>query len=106
MKLVLAGLALFACCATAQAEAFSRQFFAIEFGMILTAENLCGLSYDAEGIKKYLDKQVPADDIGFPATLRAQIESGKEGMENLVGSEKVAFCLSTERTARKIGILK
>ena len=106
MKLVLAGLALFALGGAVRAEEFSREFFAIEFGTILAAEKLCGFSYDAEGIKQYLDKEVPADDIAFPVTLRTQIESRKEGMDNLVGSEKVAFCLSTERTAKEIGIFK
>ncbi|NKC04266.1 hypothetical protein [Brucella haematophila] len=106
MKLVLAGLALIALSATVHAEEFNAELTAINFGTILAAEEPCGMSYEPAAIEKYVADNVPAEDVGFPATLTRWTRMQKSRVGDMTPSEKVAYCATARQTAAKLGFVK
>lgn len=106
MRLVLAGLTFFALGATVQAEEFNAELTAINFGTILAAEEPCGMSYQPSAIQKYVADIVPAEDVGFPATLTRWTRMQKSRVDDMTASEKVAYCASSRQTAAKLGFIQ
>jgi hypothetical protein len=84
--------------ALAQEDSFE---LAENLGDVLASEDLCGLHYDQDSIRKFIEAHVKADDMGFTPSLKAQTDARREMTWSQ--SEKTAHCAQISRTARAYG---
>lgn len=75
-------------------------------GTVLAAEEKCGLSYDQDAIKAWIDGNVPADDMDFASTLSLMTMGMQSQLDEMSKSSLTAHCRSVERTARKYHFVK
>ncbi len=106
MKLVLAGIALFACCATAQANDLATMQLASGLGSVLAGEEACGLVYDQTAIEKFVSDKVPAGNLNFPGTLNMMVTSSKMELDGMTQSQKTANCTQVKRAAKAYGFIQ
>lgn len=99
MKLVLVGLTLFACCATAQAADKVKPQFVFALGDVLASEQDCNLTYNAQAIESYIKANVPASDIGFAGRLNTATVGAKAAIKEQSASEKAARCAHISNVA-------
>jgi hypothetical protein len=89
---------------TASAQDSSQ--VALSLGNVLASEELCGLHYDQDVIKKYIDSHVRADDMDFIPTLRLMTEGSRYQNQQMSPSTKTAHCEQTTRVARSYGFIQ
>ncbi|QEE22649.1 signal recognition particle [Youhaiella tibetensis] len=73
---------------------------ATALGTVLASEKLCGLSYDQAAISAFIESNVPADDMDFPATLQMMIQGQGYNLKGMSESAKTAHCTQIARTAK------
>jgi len=83
--------------AVAQAESLT---LASELGSVLGAEAACGLKYNQEAIKAFIDAKVRADDMKFPSMLQSLSQGTAYRLKSMSESEKTAYCAQVTRVAR------
>jgi len=103
--LILAPLLIFATVALAAPKRNSTQV-ALELGTVLAAEDFCGLSYDQEMIASYIEKNVAADDMGFPSTLQLLTAGKQSEHKNMSATAKAAHCTQIRRAAKANGFIR
>lgn len=101
---------VFACVAgvsmSAQAFAWSdldRMQVASALGTVLAAEEVCGLSFDQEAVRGFIDEKVPADDMQFPGMLQTMTMGAGHQLDETNGAARAAHCRQVERVARSYG---
>lgn len=77
-----------------------------DLGTVLASEELCGLSYDQNAIAAYVEKRVPADDMGFAGTLDMMTTGAKISLADMSASSKTAHCVQIRRVAKNYGFTK
>lgn len=73
---------------------------AYELGSVLAAEEFCGFKYDQKMIAAFIEKNVPADDMGFAPFLQVTTRGKLSKQKNMTGAAKAAHCAQIERVAR------
>lgn len=105
-RLALAALAL-ACLAAPSAAASTDSFMlANELGTLLAAEEICELAFDQAAIADFIDAKVEADDLGFGAMLRTQVQGSGIMLKDQTASERTAFCTQQRRAAKALGFVQ
>ena len=79
---------------------------ALELGSVLGSEQACGLKYDQEAIRAFIDKRVNADDMGFAGQLDLFTRGAARGFDRMTASAKTAHCAQTSRVAKSFGFIK
>ncbi|WP_236764482.1 signal recognition particle [Agrobacterium tumefaciens] len=103
--LILAPLLMFATAVSAAPEKVSGQI-AVQLGTVLAAEDFCGLTYDHKMIEAYIEKNVPADDMGFPSFLELMTSGRKSKQKKMTPSAKAAHCAQISRVAKANGFIR
>lgn len=79
---------------------------AMNLGNVIASEEYCGLSYDQEAIQSYIQKNVRADDMGFPGSLNLMISGSSYTIKQLSKSAKTAHCAQISRIAKSYQFIK
>lgn len=82
------------------AIAIDRDMLTLNLGAVLAAEKFCGFQYDQTAIQDFIDKNVDADNLGFPSELSAMTSGSKYNQESMSESEKTAHCHQISRIAK------
>ena len=90
----------------AQSQDLKSMRLSNDLGSILASEETCGLSYDQDAIKAFIDKHVKADDMGFANTLGLMTRGTKLELKNMSASAKTAHCAQISRVARTYAFTK
>lgn len=97
----MAFLAVLCATATAASAAPKNSMqVALELGSVLAAEDFCGLHYNQDAIAAFIEKAVPADEMGFPSTLQLMISGSKVEQGQMADSAKAAHCTQIKRIAK------
>jgi hypothetical protein len=105
-RVLLLGLAaMSATSATAQTKQLKSMNLALELGSVLAAEEACGLTYDQSAIERFIDKNVPADDMSFPSSLSMMTSGSAVQLEEMTASAKTAHCSQIRRIAKSYGFI-
>lgn len=98
-------LAAFVCAASlcSLPAAADSTLTAMNLGNVLASENACGLSYDQSAIAAFIEKNVEADDMGFPSTLQLMTVGAEVGLKDMSQSEVTAHCTQIRRLAKAYG---
>jgi hypothetical protein len=83
-----------------------RMQAATALGDLLGSETACGLTYDHEAINRYIDENIPADDMQFTSFLQMSATGTEYQMNDLSESRKTAHCRQIERVARSHGFIE
>lgn len=97
-------LALLSVPAGAEGE-LDRMQLATALGDLLAAESGCGLTYNQDAIKKFIDSKVPADDLQFSGYLSLSVSGSSYTLKEMSASTKVAHCRQIERGAKSYGFI-
>lgn len=76
---------------------------ATNLGTLLASEKSCGLTYDQEAIRQWVDQNVEASDLGFPSTLALMTQGFEFQLSSMSESAKSAHCQSVMRAAQHYG---
>jgi hypothetical protein len=79
---------------------------ATNLGTVLAAEEFCGMKYDGNAIAAFIEKNVAANDMSFPSTLKMMVDGSKFNLSGMSTSEKVAHCSQIKRIAQSYGFQK
>lgn len=71
-----------------------------ELGTVLGAEAGCGLKYNQDAIKAFIEAKVKASDMQFPSLLSAMSRGTAMQFKQMSESEKTAFCSQVTRVAK------
>lgn len=104
MKLALACV-LMLIPGTSAANAAGSNSVANSLGSMLASEEICGLSYRQDAIVAYIERNVPADDMGFASKLKVYTDGNRLMIERMSSSERTAHCAQIKRAARKNGLI-
>jgi hypothetical protein len=83
----------------------SSMTVANELGLMLSSEELCGLTFDQAAIEAYIEKNVAADDTSF-AGLLAVMAGRAEEFSRMPASQKTAHCAQVRRSAAANGLVE
>lgn len=86
---------------TTLAQAASSFELATQLGSVLSSEKLCGLAYDQAAISKWIEANVPADDMDFTDNLNAVISVAS--YRDMEPSQQTAHCVQISRVAKSFG---
>lgn len=89
----------------AEAVAYDTMQMALNLGAVLAAEKPCGFAYDQAAIEAFIDKNVPADDMGFPAMLTTMTSGAEFELQSMSESQKTAHCRQVGRIAKSYGFI-
>lgn len=79
---------------------------AMQVGSILGSEEPCGLSYSAEGITAYIDREVAADDMEFLGMMDLGASNAEYSVGEMGAGQRAAHCAQTERLAKSLGFIE
>lgn len=88
------------------ARALDTVDVANSLGSVIASEEACGLQYDQDAIKRFIDAKVPADDMGFPNMLNMMTQGASYSIRSMSASAKAAHCRQIERVAKSYGFAK
>jgi hypothetical protein len=78
-----------------------------DLGDVLAAEEFCGLSYDQQAIRSFIEKNVPRDDMGFAGDLASHADDLKWSLyKEMTPSQKTAYCTQEARVAKHYGFTR
>jgi hypothetical protein len=86
--------------ASALAQGTSTFALANELGSVLGAEKGCGLKFNQDAIKAFIEAKVKADDMKFPSLLSTMSQGAAWRLGEMSESEKTAYCAQVGRVAR------
>ena len=87
----------------AGAQSMESMNIASNLGSVLASEEKCGLSYSQPAIETYIDKNVPADDMGFASTLSMMTQGHEVQIEEMSPSALTAHCSQINRVSKSYG---
>lgn len=90
----------------ASAQNFDSMQLAQNLGSVLASEEFCGLQYDQDAIRQFIESHVRADDMGFNSTLELMTGGVRYELEQMSASAKTAHCAQTARVARSYKFIK
>lgn len=73
---------------------------ALHLGNIIASEKFCGLSYRQAKIELFIEENVSADNMSFPANLSTMIQGTRYSLKNFSSSAKTAHCTQVKRLAK------
>ena len=88
-----------------QAFAKDSTDVALQLGTVLASETFCNLSYNHEAIDAYVQKNVSADDMGFPSMLDMMTQGSEIQLRDMSSSSKAAHCTQMRRIAKSYGFV-
>jgi hypothetical protein len=102
--MTVAALALLSAPANGKGELESMNL-AMALGGVLASENVCGLAYKHDAIRKFIDTKVPADDLKFAGIFGNGGSGRAYTIKEVSESTKVAHCRQIERVAKSYGFI-
>lgn len=106
LALVAALCAMLICPIPAEAQREPSVQVADNLGTVLAGEEPCGLAYDKDAIKLFVEKHVTNDDMEFANYLSVSTWSYARDMKEMSESQKVAACKQIERVALTYHFIK
>ncbi|WP_139267743.1 MULTISPECIES: signal recognition particle [unclassified Beijerinckia] len=107
MKPLLATCLCGLLCGTAFAwDEAERSTLARSLATLLASETPCDLAYNQEAIRRFIDKQVPANDMQFPTELTNSLFFRNEELKDMSTSQKTAHCHQIERIAKSYSFVR
>lgn len=97
-----------ACAIATQAYALDdldRMQLATSLGSVLGSEKGCGLTFSQPAIEKFIDDNVPADDMEFPSMLSMMTDGSEIQLREMSASSKTAHCRQISRIAKSYGFV-
>jgi hypothetical protein len=91
---------------SASAASMESLNLARALGDVLASESFCGLSYNQDAIKKFIDEHVNKNDMEFSTTLRMMTDGSQYENDSMSVSEKTAHCAQITRVARSYGFIE
>ena len=83
----------------AAAKTYDYERVAELLGNALAFEQPCGLKYNQEMIKAFIDARVPAKEMRFTKYLQMITANTEQEIKTMTTSEKTAYCEQTRRVA-------
>jgi hypothetical protein len=83
---------------------FDELELASDLGYVLASEEACGLNFDKDAIKKFVQDRVPADDLSFAALLSLNAYDGRDEVKEMNPSTLTALCVQVARVAKSYGL--
>ena len=74
-------------------------------GTVLASETACELSFDQAAIARYIEENVPAEDMSFPGQLDASTGGARYNIEQMSESSRTAHCTEVRRIAESYGFI-
>jgi hypothetical protein len=84
----------------------STDMMSLQLADLLSSESFCGLSYDQDAIKAFINTHVAADDLKFTVVLQLDIAGDKFAFKDMSPSDKTAHCTQIARVARSYNFIK
>lgn len=78
---------------------------ALNLGTVLGSEKFCGLTFDQKAITAYIEKNIRADDMSFPAMLTTMTGGTEIQNKSMSDSAKTAHCTQVTRIAKSYGFI-
>lgn len=82
------------------AKAADSMVTAMNLGSVIASEQPCGLTFDQAAIERYIEKNVKADDIGFPSSLHLMTEGQGAQIGDMSPTSLRAHCTQIRRIAK------
>lgn len=92
-------------CSATLANDFDDILFSSDLGNIIGAAGACEYRLDEDAVSNLIKSRVPASNIGFADSLRADVQFAREEVDEMTGLDLRLFCESTERSAEHLGLL-
>lgn len=100
----LARLAFAAAVLVASPAAAETDFFLTRgLADVIASEQMCSLTYDQAAIDAFITKNVAADDMLFPATLKGAVRLSEAEQAGMTPSGVAAHCTQIRRVAKSYG---
>jgi len=101
----LIGALMLGTVASAHAVSLDSMTVAQALGDLMGSEKYCGLLFNQDAIKKFIDSRVRADDMEFSSMLTVMTTGSQYANERRSLSEKTAHCAQISRVARSYGFI-
>lgn len=75
-------------------------------GTVIGSAEACGFEIDDEGVEMWIEKNVPADVMGFPGFLGSMVRGQKFLFRDKGPSAMRAHCAAVRRTGEHHGLLR
>ena len=95
--LKIVAVAMLASCGAAQADSMTM---AMNLGNVLASERPCGLTYDQDAIRAFIEAKVQPGDLGFASTLSMMTTGAEAQISEMSQSQRTAHCAQTRRVAK------
>jgi hypothetical protein len=94
------------CTAAAQSAWATDPNLWLQLGNVIGSEEFCGLHYDQDAIKFFIEKHVDHDDMQFIGDLDMHVSVIESHNKEMSTSQKTAHCAQVTRVARSYGFIK
>jgi hypothetical protein len=91
--------------ATLATPAMAHEISTIDLAIIVGSQKPCGLKYDQEAIKRFINEHVKADDIDFATSFSTDVQGSEYNLQNLPKDTLALHCLQMRRVAASYGFL-
>ena len=98
--LIAAAIVLLTTASAVAMDDLKRMQVASSLGDLLASEQPCGLSFNKAAIDKFIDQNVPADDMEFTSMLATMTTGHEFEIGQMSPSALAAHCRQIERVAR------
>lgn len=90
---------------SAVASAGSTTETAEQLGNLLGSETACGLTFDKDAVRAYIEKNVPASDLDFTRNLNTDVRLAEYRAKKMGSTQQAAHCFQVKRNAEALGLL-
>lgn len=101
----LAAVIVLTLCTWARAGDFDLFAVSEGLGSLIASEEPCGLTFSHDAVGRWIEANVPADNIDFPNFLDRAIEGHKMAIADLSATALVARCAQIARAAKSHGFI-
>ena len=77
-----------------------------DLGTVIGSEASCGLTYDQDAIRAFIEKHVSPGDMEFIGDLDMRVSNVESEIEHMPVSQKTAHCTQVTRAAKVYGFVK
>jgi hypothetical protein len=106
MRAIIAVVLFFGFTNAPFAQTLDSFAIATNLGSVIASEEVCGLTYNQDAIARYIEDNVPADDMGFASTLNLMTDGAGYQISSMSESAKTAHCAQTRRVAKSYGFVE
>ena len=105
LKILLAALVAMTA-GSAIAQGFETTKLAIELSAIIGSADACELEIDTDAVAAFIEKEVPAEDMGFIGELNLMTDGTRYNVGEMGELQRKIHCMQVRRAAKANGLAK